>query len=154
MRNSTLTQAGVVVAALMLAGTDQIEAQECQECSQDSPIEWPVCEEVDWDEMGSTTCEDFGPDCETGPLNCWGDDPGLVGAGSIRIDGSIIAPQLARSADLIPVTGASFPVTAESFGFSADARLHVRNCRGLITARVYGGAVRSALVRRTEKLVL
>ena len=45
-------------------------------------------------------------------------------------------------------------VWAEALGFSAEARILERNCKGLIVDRVYGAAVMRALAKESNLLVI
>lgn len=114
----------------------------------------PECVPAVWYEQGNENCEapivglcpDVVPDC-------WGNEPGggFASVLTIRADGTM-ATAMPAALDLSEAQPVG--LHAEVLGFSDRARIMERDCKGFVTARVYGAATVQALALRSERIVL
>lgn len=132
-------------AVVLLSIPAPTSAQGCFECELNS------CVPADWHGAGKTQCgyDEHGWCALQGDL-CWGPDPGRF-ALAVRADGTLITP--VTNGEASAATSMEF-ATAESASLFAVARSYERNCKGLITRRVYGEAELAELARRTKHLTI
>lgn len=120
-------------------------AQGCYEC------DWldQECQDADWHGHGYDECIDRNDDCVLTGGPCWGPDPERA-VQFVRADGTFFLPATGEAG----LTTSWEIATAESAGPSAAARSYERNCKGLITRRVYGEVELAELARRTKHLTI
>jgi hypothetical protein len=138
MRATTylLALAVAVVATLFVA--DDAAAQTCLTCN-DTFWTQIHCDGADWTETGYTQCEVIYPNgqlpyCAFGGEFCWGPDPEeeQLPAPALALNGTWLDPGLrqedgARSA------------------LARAARVYMRTCKDIITARFYGDEARAEI---------
>jgi hypothetical protein len=126
-------------------------AQGCFVCDDEwlSDVE---CAPADWTEHGWTQCEVVWTSCEMGGTWCWGPDPGeeQLAVLAVRADGTLIQSVAGDG----PFTSSPPFASAESYGFSPRARIYERTCKGLITGRVFGEAMRNQINQRVHRIAI
>ena len=132
-----------LLAAAFLFFPAPTAAQGCWVCEDRE------CVAAEWDDFGWTQCVSDWFRCYTNFERCWGPDPEFAVL-AVRADGTLLAPETGEA----NVAASMEFAMAESAGFSAAVRSYERNCKGIITRRVYGEAERAELAQRTKHLTI
>jgi hypothetical protein len=144
MNTQSLFAFGLIVLALLFFPAPTSAQSTCWEC------EFTSCVPADWTGHGYTKCQVVGLDCDfEGGDICWGPDPDRA-VQFVRADGTLFLPATGEAT----LTASMELATAESAGPLAVARSYERNCKGLITRRVYGEVEVAELARRTKHLTI
>lgn len=147
------TIGGMLAVFLIFAAPTAAQSEDCEVCD-DSDITETECVEADWTQRGSTDCKapssGFCPDDPD--HDCWGEDPHQASAFDVRPDGTL--DRIATGGSDLSQEGGIQPVGIEALGFSSDARIMERNCKGLILDRLYGESTARALAAETELIVI
>lgn len=142
MKTQTLVVLGMFAVAL-LSFPAPTSAQGCYEC------DWIECVDADWHGHGWTQCEVVESECVFDGDVCWGPDPEMSVI-FVRADGTYFVPAPAEAS----LTPSMVSAVAELATTLPVGRSYERNCKGLITRRIYGEAEIAELARRTKHLTI
>lgn len=142
MKTQSLFAFGLIALALLFFPAPT-SAQACYECK------WTSCVPADWMGHGHTECRVENLDCVFEGDVCWGPDPDRA-VQFVRADGTLFLPATGEA----NLTASTELAMAGSPGSLAVARSYERNCKGLITRRIYGEVEVAELARRTKHLTI
>ena len=144
MKTQSLFAFGLIAFALLFFPAPTSAQSTCWEC------EFTSCVPADWTGHGYTKCVVENLECDFGDGDiCWGPDPDRA-VQFVRADGTLFLPATGEA----NLTASTELAMAGSPGSLAVARSYERNCKGLITRRVYGEAEVAELARRTKHLTI
>jgi hypothetical protein len=162
MKSPNLLVASGAAFLFVLIFSGNVYAQwTCQLCD-DTDWTQTTCRIAEWYEEGEdvwanercTLPEGKVGECPPIEPTCWGEIPDDPLAFNIRPDGTLVTPGISETPVLSPARFARDNETAEGFGLSEQARIQERNCKGLLTGRVYGALTTRMLRTRSERIAI
>lgn len=149
MKIKTFLIAAFAVCAALVIEAAPAQAQSCYQCSDEFWTEIS-CEPAGWMGSGQTSCEvesgSEGPRCNLSGGVCWGPDPEEQDfALNLGADGTLMNTAVDPRGETL---------SAHAMGLSEMARINERTCKGFITLRVYGAALRKDLQKKAVRITI